>query len=125
MRRAAVGLEEKRSEDLTPSAEGEGDAHGPPPRNPHGVLVWLMTILERFANRKISDDELMRELRTVGSYAAESRILPEKLIIALKVAWGQAVPRSTYAATTMDDRLLARLVTACLDGYYGSSRTER
>jgi hypothetical protein len=79
-----------------------------------------MTILERYARREIDDDQLMTVLRGVGSYAAEARILPEKLVIALKAAWGQVVPRADRAAKTIDDRLLARLVTACLDGYYSS-----
>ncbi len=114
-------LEEKRSgEDPTPSPDVEGNTYEAPPRKSHALLVRLMKILERFVNREIDDDELMTELRAVGSYASESRILPEKLIIALKVAWGQVVPRSARAAERMDNRLLARLVTACLDGYYGS-----
>jgi hypothetical protein len=115
-----VALEEKHSGELTPPGDGEGGARESPPRNSHGLLVWLMTILERFANREIDGQELLAALRGVGSYAAESGILPEKLIIALKVAWGEVVPRSRYASERMDARLLARLVTACLDGYYGS-----
>jgi hypothetical protein len=120
MRRAAVELDEKHSRELTPSAEGEGIAHGPPPPNQHGLPVRLTTTLERFTKREIDEDELLAALRGVGSYAAESRILPEKLIIALKAVWSEVAPWSASAADRMDDRLFARLVTACLDGYYGS-----
>jgi hypothetical protein len=62
----------------------------------------------------------MMALREVGRYAAESRILPEKVIISLKIASAQVIPGAGRTAQWMDDRLLARLVTACLDGYYGS-----
>ncbi len=113
-------LEEKQSGELIPSPGREDDAGSSPSRNSHGIMVWLMTVLERFANRGIDEDELLAAVRGVGSYAAESRILPEKLIIAPKTAWGEVAPRSASAANWMDDRLLPRLVTACLDGYYGS-----
>lgn len=113
-------LDEKRSGDRIPSPDGEGEATGSPPPDPHGLLVWLMMILERYAHREIDDDQLITALRRVGRYAADTQTFPEKLIIALKVAWGQVVPRAGRAAKAMDDRLLARLVTACLDGYYGS-----
>lgn len=113
-------MDEKRSDDRTPSPDVEGGAPGAPPQNPHGVLLWLMSLLERYVNREIGDAQLLTALRGVGSYAAEARILPEKVIISLKVAWAQVIPHAGRAAQGMDDGLLARLVTACLDGYYGS-----
>jgi hypothetical protein len=62
----------------------------------------------------------MTALREVGRYAAESKILPEKVIVSVKTAWAQVIPATGRAARWIDDRLLARLVTSCLDGYYGS-----
>jgi len=120
MREVAVELDEKRSGDRTPSPDAEGGVPGSPPQDPHGVFLWLMMLLERYANREIDDEQLLTALREVGRYAAESRILPEKVIISLKVAWAQVVPGAGRAAQWIDDRLLAQLVTACLDGYYGS-----
>ena len=114
-------LDENRSGDGISAPGGESKISGSPPPNPHGLVVWLMTVLERYTRREIDDDQLMKALQKVGSYAAEAEILPEKLIIALKAAWGYVVPRAGRAARGMDDRLLARLVTTCLDGYYGSS----
>ncbi len=112
-------LDEQRSGDRTPPAGGEGSSPGSPSPNPHGLLLWLMTLLERYVNREIDDGQLMAALDGIGHYAAGSHVLPEKLIISLKVAWGQVIPRAGRSAQWMDDRLLARLVTACLDGYYG------
>jgi hypothetical protein len=117
---AVVESDETRAEDRTPSKDAGGGDPGAPPQNPHGVLLWLMTLLERYVNHEIDDEQLMTALRTVGRYAAESRILPEKVIVSLKAAWAQVIPTAGRAVRWMDDRLLERLVTACLDGYYGS-----
>jgi hypothetical protein len=79
-----------------------------------------MTVLDRYAKRQIDHDQLVTSLRAVGRSAKESQILPEKLIITLKLAWGQVIPQASGLERRADDRLLARLVTSCLDGYFGS-----
>jgi DNA-binding transcriptional MocR family regulator len=80
------------------------------------------------AYRTLADEGLVEFRPRSGVYLASPRApeaplfpgFPHWALDVLADGLAHGIPATGRAARWIDDRLLARLVTSCLDGYYGS-----
>ena len=94
----------------------------PPPEStaslPAEALDAMRRAMVAYTERPGESAGLRTALRAVAVEAQRRHIRAEQLIIALKQVW-HAVPEVQQASTQQEqDRLLDRLITACIEEYY-------
>jgi hypothetical protein len=75
----------------------------------------MQTVLAKYAEYELSEEEVVNGVYEIASESRAAGIFPEKVVAALKAGWADTKPRNDAGT---EARLLARLVQACLDGYY-------
>ena len=83
------------------------------------TMQVLRAAVAKHARGEARDDELRRALNLLAREAQARRLRAEELIIALKALW-RALPEVQQAANrTEQNLLLGRLVSICIQEYYG------
>jgi hypothetical protein len=112
-----------RSQEL----RGAMQEHGSPsPKAEHSpalsaeTLQILRAAIAKHARSEAPDDELRRALSLLAREAQARRLRAEEVIIALKALW-RALPEVQQAANRSEQNLLlGRLVSICIQEYYGN-----
>ena len=111
-----------RSQKLRGAMHGHGSSSQQAEHRPAlsaETMQVLHAAIAKHARGAAHDDELRHALRLLAQEAQARRLRAEELIIALKALW-RALPEVQQATDrTEQNLLLGRLVTMCIEEYYG------